>query len=205
MIDKIIKLKDRFRGFLPIVIDVETAGFDARKDALLEFAAVAIIYDTNDPQKFILGDKFHYHIKPFEGAHLDPSALKFNKIDPDHPFRFAISEKDALEDFFPKIKKLLKQHECQRAVLVGHNAWFDLSFLNAATERTQLKSPFHRFTSFDTATLSALIYGQTVLSKALIAAGLEYDGEAAHSAVYDTVQTAQLFCKILNGWNFQPR
>ena len=189
-------IKERFRGFLPIVIDVETAGFEASQDALLEMAAVVI--ELNEHQEFQCGESFHYHIKPFDGANLDKEALAFNKIDIHHPFRFAVSEKDALEDFFPRIKAHVKQQDCQRAVLVGHNAWFDLSFLNAATERTEVKSPFHRFTSFDTATLSGLVYGQTVLSKALVAAGLDYSAKDAHSAVYDTKQTAKLFCKILN-------
>lgn len=193
------KIKDRFRGFLPVVIDVETAGFDASKDALLEMAAVAITYD--ETSNLVLSDAFHYHIEPFEGAHIDPAALEFNKINIHHPFRFAVSEHDALSEFFPQIRELLKKHQCQRAVLVGHNAWFDLSFLNAATDRCKLKSPFHRFTSFDTATLSAVVYGQTVLSKALIAAKLGYDSKEAHSAVYDTHQTAKLFCKMVNDWN----
>jgi ribonuclease T len=199
MIKQTDLIKERFRGFLPVVIDVETAGFEAKTDALLELAAIPIEYD--DDKNFVLGECFHYHIKPFEGAKINQDALEFNKIDPDHPFRFAISEKDALEDLYPKIRAVAKKHNCQRAVLVGHNAWFDLSFINAATTRTKLKSPLHGFTSFDTATLSALFYGQTVLSKALMAAKLGYNAEEAHSAVYDTKQTAKLFCKMLNDWN----
>ncbi|HAV68246.1 MAG TPA: ribonuclease T, partial [Alcanivorax sp.] len=36
----------RFRGFLPVVVDVETGGFDARNDALLEIAAVLLDMDA---------------------------------------------------------------------------------------------------------------------------------------------------------------
>ena len=36
------QLKNRFRGYFPVIIDVETAGFDAKKDALLELAAITL-------------------------------------------------------------------------------------------------------------------------------------------------------------------
>ncbi len=41
------KLNKRFRGFLPIVIDVETGGFDAENNALLEVAAVILGMDDD--------------------------------------------------------------------------------------------------------------------------------------------------------------
>tara|TARA_R110002110_G_scaffold166602_2_gene367350 strand:+ start:109000 stop:109599 length:600 start_codon:yes stop_codon:yes gene_type:complete len=191
------KISQRFREFLPIVVDVETGGVNPQTDALLELAAVSL---KMDDQGVISPDKqYHYHILPFKGANLDPVSLNINKIDPFHPFRFAISEEEALNDLFPKIKKECKVKNCQRAVLVGHNAWFDLHFLQAAQKRCRIeKSPFHRFTSFDTATLSALVYGQTVLAKALQKAKLPYAMDSAHSALYDTERTAELFCKIVN-------
>lgn len=196
MADKISK---RFRGYLPVVIDVETGGVNPLKDALLELAAIVIRMDENG---MLYPDKsFHYHIEPFANGHLDPSSLAFNKIDPFHPFRFAIKEEMALGDLFSNIQQLCQMTNCQRAVLVGHNAWFDQHFLNAAVHRCKItKNPFHRFTSLDTATLSALAYGQTVLSKALKAANIEYDSEKAHSALYDAECTARLFCTIVNQW-----
>lgn len=193
-------IKHRFRGFLPVIIDVETAGFNANTDALLELAAVTVDYDSEG--LLTLKDTWHYHIEPFEGANLDPKALEFTGIVPDHPFRFAVSEEQALSDLFANVRGALKETGCTRAVLVGHNAWFDLSFLLAAIERTGLKrNPFHSFSSFDTATLSALAFGQTVLAKALLAAGLKFDPELAHSAIYDAEQTAKLFCQIVNNWD----
>jgi len=193
-------ISQRFRGFLPIIIDVETGGIDPRKDALLELAAVSI---KMDEQGLIHPDaEYHYHILPFEGSNLDPESLAFNKIDPHHPFRFAVPESEALHDLFSKIKKECKQKDCRRAVIVGHNAWFDQHFVNCAATRCKItKMPFHRFTSFDTATLSGLAYGQTVLSKALSAANIPFDTEQAHSALYDAQCTAQLFCAIVNQWH----
>lgn len=193
-------LHQRFRGYLPVVIDVETAGFNAHTDALLELAAISVHY--NDQGLLVPEHEWHYHIKPFEGANLDPKALEFNGIVPDHPFRLALTETDALKDLFVKIDEALDETKCQRAILVGHNAAFDLSFLQAAVARTGIKkSPFHAFSCLDTASLSAVAFGQTVLAKALRAANIPFDLSQAHSALYDAERTAQLFCDIVNRWD----
>ena len=189
-------MRDRFRGFLPIVVDVETSGLDPSQHALLEMAIVVI--DFSSEHGFSIGEAFSEHILPFEGAILDPKSLEFNKIDPFHPLRYAKNEADALKALFVPIKKALKHYNCQRAVLVGHNAWFDLQFVNQACIRQHLKSPFHPFTSFDTATLAGVHFGQTVLAKALKAANIPFDIKEAHSALYDAKKTAALFCSILN-------
>ncbi|MBT3047714.1 MAG: ribonuclease T [Candidatus Thiodiazotropha sp.] len=189
----------RFRGYLPVVVDVETGGFDAAKDALLEIAATTIAID----QAGMLhpAETHAYHLIPFEGANIDPKALEFNGIDPQHPFRDALPEKEALRQLFAPIRKAVKASGCKRAILVGHNAFFDLGFLNAAVERTGIKrNPFHPFSTFDTVTLAGVAYGQTVLAKAAKAAGLDWDSSEAHSAIYDTQQTARLFCGIINRW-----
>jgi ribonuclease T len=189
-------IRERFRGYLPVVVDVETGGLDPRKHALLEIGITFIL--MNEDGKFKTGESFFEHILPFEGAELDPASLAFNQIDPYQPLRFAVNEKEALEKIFHTIRKELKRTQCQRAVLVGHNAWFDLLFLNEAVKRTALKSPFHAFTCFDTATLSGVFYGQTVLAKAAEIAHIAFDPQEAHSAVYDAQKTAELFCKILD-------
>lgn len=187
----------RFRGFLPVVVDVETAGFNDKTDALLEIAAVTLNMD--EMGNLSLAETLHSHVEPFEGANLDPKALAFNGIDPSHPFRDALSEKQALKKIFTPIRHAVKQSSCNRAVLVGHNAFFDLGFINAAVERTSYKrNPFHPFSTFDTVSLAALAYGQTVLAKAATSAGLDWDTREAHSAIYDAEQTARLFCIIMN-------
>lgn len=195
------KISKRFRGFLPVVVDVETGGVNPRKDALLEIAAVIITMDEH--HQLIAGDCVAEHVIPFENANLDPEALKINKIDPFHPFRFAKEEHEALVNIFKPIREAIKEQECQRAVLVGHNAWFDLLFLKAAAERAKIKrNPFHPFTSFDTATLGGLCYGQTVLSRIATAAKFKFDQEEAHSARYDAKLTADIFCHMVN--TFKP-
>ncbi|WP_133816644.1 ribonuclease T [Tahibacter aquaticus] len=189
----------RFRGFLPVVVDVETGGFDSDRDALLEIAAVVIRMDNEGwvhPEPAV-----STHVVPFPGANIDPRALEITGIDPTHPFRAALDEKEALDHIFRPVRKAMREADCQRAILVGHNASFDLGFLNAAIRRTGHKrSPFHLFSCFDTATLAGLAYGQTVLSKAVAAAGMDWNSAEAHSAVYDTEQTAKLFCGIVNRW-----
>ena len=189
----------RFRGYLPVVIDIETSGFDPLRNALLEIAAVIPVMDEN--RRLSIQETHSAHVMPFPGAKLDESALAFNKIDPYHPFRFAVEEKVALEKIFQPVRAAVKRNGCTRAILVGHNPAFDLSFLNAAVARTGLKrNPFHPFSTFDTATLCGLAYGQTVLAKAALAAGLPWDSQEAHSAIYDAEQTARLFCGIVNRW-----
>lgn len=192
-------MKDRFRGFLPVVVDVETAGIHPQSNALLEICMVLL--DVNEKGHFTPSMSFFEHVLPFEGAQLDEASLKFNGIDPFQPLRFAVSEKIALERLFAHIHKALKKYRCSRAVLVGHNAWFDLLFLKEAIQRTGIKSPFHAFTCFDTATLAGMFYGQTVLAKAMKAANIAFDTNEAHSAIYDAEKTAELFCAMLNRYN----
>lgn len=196
MIDN-IRMADRFRGFLPVVVDVETGGFNARTDALLEIAVVLL--KLNAEGLLERGETIRYHVKPFEGANLEPASLAVNGIDPHHPLRPAIDERDALQRTFREVRRAVRESRCSRAVLVGHNAHFDLGFVNQAVERTSIKrNPFHPFSCFDTATLCGVAFGQTVLARAVIAAGMDWDESQAHSASYDAEVTADLFCEVVN-------
>lgn len=189
----------RFRGFLPVVVDVETAGFDPQRHALLELAA-SVIRMGDDGQVYP-APTIACHILPFLGSEIDPRALAFTGIDPYHPFRDAMPEKEALTKVLSPIRKAVKSTGCNRAILVGHNAAFDLGFIKAAAERTSYKrNPFHSFSVFDTVSLAGLVFGQTVLARAAQAAGLGWDNSEAHTAVYDVEQTARLFCTIVNRW-----
>ncbi len=193
-------LKERFRGYFPVVIDVETAGFNSQTDALLEICAVTLKMDEQgDLQP---ASTIHFHVEPFEGANLEKAALEFTGIyDPFSPLRGAVTESHALKEIYKLVRKEQKNADCSRAIIVAHNATFDHNFVMAASERSKLKRvPFHPFATFDTATLSGLAYGQTVLAKACKAAGIEFDNREAHSALYDTQKTAELFCGIVNKW-----
>ncbi|UAJ66320.1 ribonuclease T [Candidatus Schneideria nysicola] len=192
-------LRTRFRGFYPVVIDIESAGLNANTHALLEIAAITLKMDKNG---WLQLDKiFHFHIEPFPGSILQPEALALNRIEPNNPLRGAVTEHQALNEIFFAVRKGIKNQECNRAIIVAHNAAFDHSFVMAAAERANLQNnPFHPFSTFDTAALSGLVFGQTVLAKACAAAGITFHTSFAHSALYDTERTAELFCELVNRW-----
>ena len=192
-----VTMAQRFRGFLPVVVDVETGGFNEATDALLQVAAVLL--DIDEDGRFYCSETVSCHVTPFAGANLDPKSMEVNGIDVHHPFRLALEEKQALPKIFKPVREAIKQHGCNKAILVGHNAHFDLKFINAAAARCGIKrNPFHPFSTFDTVSLAGLAYGQTVLARSVRSAGMEWDTEEAHSAIYDAEMTAMLFCKIVN-------
>ncbi len=189
----------RFRGYLPVVIDIETAGFNADTDAILEIAISLL--DMDEAGTLSIKETLAYNIQPFEGANLEQAALDFNGIDPADPKRCAMDEKEGLKTLLKVVRQEVKANSCKRAIVVAHNANFDHQFLNAAIERNNIKrNPFHPFSSMDTATLAGFAYGHTVLAQACRLANIEFDNKAAHSAAYDTEVTAQLFCKMVNQW-----
>jgi len=194
-------IANRFRGFLPVVIDVETGGFNPATDALLEISSVMLKMNADGDLE--PGESRRYLVKPFPGANLEPASLQITGIDPFHPLRPALDEGEALKRLFGEVRKEVRAQSCNRAILVGHNAFFDLQFLNAAVERAKVKrNPFHPFSSFDTVTLAGVAYGQTVLGRAVAAAGFEWQEDRAHSSLYDAEMTAKLFCTIVN--RFRP-
>lgn len=199
MTDNLPQMCRRFRGFLPVVVDVETGGFNSRTDALLEIAAVLV---DMDEEGFIKpGETVHYHVEPFAGANIEQAALDFTGIDPSNPLRGAVDEHKALTGVFKTVRKAVKAYGCNRAVLVGHNSFFDHGFVKEATARADIKrDPFHPFSSFDTAALAGLAFGQTVLARACEMAGIPFSQSEAHSALYDATRTAELFCTIVNRW-----
>lgn len=192
------EISKRFRGFLPVVVDIETGGFDSQNDAILEIAAVLIQMESG---WLIPGETVSAQVQPFPGSNIDPKSIEFNGIIPDHPLRMAVEESEAIKTICLPVRQALRACSCNRAIMVAHNPGFDLAFFNAAIRRTGYKrNPFHPFSTFDTASLAGLALGQTVLSRAVKAAGGEWSNEQAHSAVYDVEQTAALFCKIVNGF-----
>jgi ribonuclease T len=199
-----VNLASRFRGLLPVVVDIETSGLNPATDGLLEIAAVMLA--TNEEGKLQRSQTLSYHVEPFVGARIDQEALEITGIDPGSPLRFAIPEAQALHRIFAAVKEQLEAEKCYRAVLVGHNAWFDLSFILAAAKRAGIRHlPFHTFTTFDTASLSAVVLGETVLARATKRARIPFNVLHAHSAIYDAEKTADLFCHLVNRVAELPR
>ena len=193
-------LKNRFRKYLPVVVDIETGGFDSTSDAILEIA-ITLIEEHNS--KLVTGETIRHHIKPFEGLNINKESLEFTKIKLDHPLRNAVDESLALKELFKIINITKNKYECSRAILVGHNAHFDKSFLDAAVLRNNIKkTPFHKFSVIDTVSLGVLATGQTVLARICEKLSIDYDNDEAHSAAYDTKVTSEVFCKIVNEYKF---
>jgi len=189
-------LKDRFRKYLPVVVDLETGGFNSKENAILEIA-ITLIEEIDE--LLVVGDTHRYHIEPYEDLIVEDESLEFTKIKLNHPLRNAVSEKDALKELFTIINKEKSKYECSRAILVGHNAHFDLSFLNEAISRNNIKrSPFHPFSVLDTVSLGALATQQTVLARICDSLSIDYDSNEAHSAAYDSKVTAKVFCRVIN-------
>ena len=181
------------------MIDCETSGLNPDQHALLEVAYACLDFD--DQQSILSpGIAETFHILPFEGASFDPSSMAIHKIDPYYPLRFAEEESVILKKLTAFVEARTKMAGYKRALLVGHNSWFDLAFLNKAYNRHNMKSPFHQFTSCDTATLSGFLLKETVLAKALYKAHIHYDPKEAHSALYDAKLTAKLVCWLWNRW-----
>ena len=193
-----IEMADRFRGYLPVVIDLETGGFDAGRHAILEIAMVEVAFEGTS---LGIKDRWEQAVEPYAGSLLDPASLKVTGIDPEDPQRGAIDEVDAFREMFRRIRRAMKQNHCQRAILVAHNAAFDQQFLQQAFARNSLnRSPFHPFSFIDTASLAAVAFGHTVLSESCSRAGIPFDASRAHNALYDAEKAAELFCTVVNQW-----
>ena len=197
-------MSDRFRGFLPVVIDLETGGFDPGCNPILEVAAVEVRFAG---PLLMPGERHTWAVHPYPGSVLNPAALKVTGIDPNDPTRRAVGEGEALRELFRHVRAAMKREGCQRAILVAHNAAFDQQFLHRGVARTGVKrDPFHPFSFIDTASLAAVAYGHTVLSEACARAGIPFDSNRAHNALYDAERTAELFCAIVNAWEYRaPR
>ncbi len=195
-------MADRFRGFLPVVVDLETGGFDPDVHAILEIAAVQLRFHREriEPDR-----QWQQAVEPFPGARVEDASLKVTGIDLEDPNRRAAPENLAVKGLFREVRRAVREAGCTRAILVAHNAAFDQQFLSNAVARQQIKrSPFHPFSFIDTASLAAVTYGHTVLSEACARAQIEFEPAKAHNALYDAQRTAELFCAIVNAWG-RPR
>ncbi|QJC33603.1 ribonuclease T [Enterobacteriaceae endosymbiont of Donacia provostii] len=201
-LSKLNLLSFRFRGFYPVVIDIETSGFNPKYNAILEISLITLKMDNGWLKK---NETLHFHVIPFKGSSISQDALDFNGINIYTPLRGAISEVEVLKIIFKKIKNDLKINKCKKAVIVAHNASFDHSFVMESIKRNKMEkyNPFHSFVIFDTASMCGLILGQTVLAKSCHTIGITFDNNQAHSALYDADRTAKLFCALVNNWKIK--
>ena len=193
-----MEMRTRFRGFLPVVIDLETGGFDKDIHAVLQIAAVSLAWTAD---RISIDQVRGWNVIPHPLMRVEEESLRITGIDLADPRRDALDEEDAVRELFRFIRREVRRNGCERAVLTAHNAHFDHGFVTSAAERNGVKrNPFHPFTVIDTASLAAVAYGHTVLSEACARAGIAFEGGRAHAAMYDAEATAKLFCLIVNGW-----
>ena len=191
-----MKMKARFSGYLPVVVDLETGGFDSATNALLEVAALTLEFDG---ERMVIADRHRWEVAPHPDTIVDDASLKVTGIDLDDPNRPAVDEAQALRELFRMVRGEIKRHGCRRALVAGHNAHFDHAFIHAAAARSGVKrSPFHPFCVIDTVGIAAVAYGHTVLGEACARAGIAYTRKLAHAAIYDAEVTAKLFCSVVN-------
>ena len=196
-----MELNARFRGYLPVVIDVETGGFDRSRHALLQIAIVLLGWEDD---RLYPANTHVWDLIPHADMDVEDASLQVTGIDLTDPDREAISEGDALQECFRVVRRAVRDANCQRAIVTAHNGHFDHGFLTTGGERNNIKrNPFHPFSVIDTASLAAVAVGHTVLSEACARAGIDFDEDNAHSARYDAEITAALFCSIFNTSGFE--
>ena len=189
-----LPMQNRFRGFMPVVIDVECGGFIPYRCTVGNCRSV--VGDSGDGSLAAWGN-WRYHVQPFPAptsngvTRCDGLSILFTR----YAQRF---QRRSAHAIVQEISQAMKDNDCTRAILVGHNACFDLNFLNAAVARTEIKrNPFHPFSSFDTATLAGVAFGQTGYRsrfKRPESLGIRTNAFGA----YDAQQTADCFARSAN-------
>ena len=92
-----MELSERFRGYLPVVLDLETGGFDHQVNPILELACCFV--QMQDDRLSIKGQE-SWNVQPVDGMVVEPASLKVTGIDLDDPHRDAMDEASVLKDFF---------------------------------------------------------------------------------------------------------
>ena len=164
-----------------VVFDIETTGFSAKSDRIIEIGAVKV-------EKGKITDRFSTFVNP------------------EIPIPFRIEKLTSINDSMvidaPKIEEVLPKFMefCKGAVMVAHNADFDMSFISANCERQGLDCDF---TIVDTVAMSRyLIIGLGRYKLDNVAKALGIVLEHHHRAVDDAECTALIFlklCKMLAG------
>ncbi len=190
----------RFRGFLPVVIDVETGGFHLAAPTRCWRSPPSSSRWTT-PAGCAAARRMRFTCKPFEGARLDPVSLEVNGIDPWHPLRPAIDEADALQRLFREIRTAIRAHALparhSRRATTRPSIWASSTRRSSAPASSAIRFIRSRASTPRRSAASAL--GQTVLRARRAAGGHRMGSAAARTrAAYDAERTADLFCHICN-------
>ena len=159
-----------------VVFDIETTGFSPVNNRIIEIGAVKV-------KQGEIAEKF--------------SAF----VNPDVPIPFEIEKLTGINDSMvkdaPYIEQVLPEFLafCQDAVLVAHNAGFDMSFIKENVLRQGLS---RRFTCADTLGIARILLPhQAKHTLDAVAKTLGVSLENHHRAVDDAQATAEIFVKFI--------
>ena len=159
-----------------VVFDLETTGFSPSANRIIEIGAVKV-------EKGVITQRFSTFVNP------------------QVPIPFRIEELTGINDNMvldaPPIEEVLPKflEFCQDAVMVAHNAAFDMSFIEENCRRQQIE---REFTSVDTVALARVLLPQLNRFKLdTVAKALGVSLENHHRAVDDAGCTAEIFVKFV--------
>ena len=165
------KLEDTY-----VVFDLETTGFSPNNNRIIEIGAVKVVEGK-------IVDKFSHFVNP------------------DVPIPFEIEQLTGIKDDMvmdaPKIEEILPQFMefCQGAIMVAHNAGFDMSFISKNCERQKLPCDY---TVIDTVAMARVLLPALNRFKLdTVAKALNIPLENHHRAVDDAGCTAEIFVKFI--------
>lgn len=164
-----------------VIFDLETTGLSNRLDEIIEFGAVKM-----KDREVIDRKQLFVNPKRSIPAHIS-SLTHINQSD--------VDAAKPIEDVFDDLKQWIGD-----AVLVAHNATFDVGFMNAAARK--LGKPEFSNPVIDTLPLAhaMLDLKRYRLGNVCRHYGVKYDGEGAHRADYDAEVLSQVLCHMLNAY-----
>ena len=174
--DIAVRAKDQTLDDEYVVFDIETTGFSATADRIIEIGAV----------KVRAGEITDYYS---------------TFVNPEVPIPFEITKLTSITDEMvmeaPTIDKVLPEflEFVGDAALVAHNAGFDVGFIKENAKRLGLN---HKYTYLDTVALARVLLptlGKFKLN--IVAKALNISLENHHRAVDDAKATAEIFVKFI--------
>ena len=166
-----------------IIFDTETTGLDAREDRIIEFGGIEIV------NKFPTGRTFHKYINA-QGRPVNPEAQAVHGIsDAD------LVGKPTFDQIAPELAEFL-----DGAMLVAHNANFDIGFLNAEFSRLGLP-PIDPGRVIDTLAIARRKHpmGPNSLDALCRRYGIDNSHRTKHGALLDSELLAEVYTELMGG------